>query len=201
MKFSCSRKSQLRQHVRLECVRLEDRTVPSILGTADSFAVLAGQTVTNTGPSVIDGDVGLSPGTSVVGFPPGSVTRPYTIHAADAVAAQAQTDLVTAYRFTWLWAGRCAQTSALTGRDLVGHDPPRALFFSNVCSVDGHCHARRPGRSHCAIRFCQIGSKLTTATNSWSSLINGCGWLQHLLASQEFRDTWDNHTAFWGNIL
>src|SRR5690348_15856965 len=55
------------------------------LGTADSFTVLGGSTVTNTGPSVISGDLGLSPGTAVTAFPPGTVTNG-TIHAAVAVA-------------------------------------------------------------------------------------------------------------------
>src|ERR1022692_4728166 len=68
---------------------------PVNLGTAGTFGVLAGTTVTNTGPSTINGDLGVSPGTAVTGFPPGTVTG--TIHAADAVAGQAQTDLTTAY--------------------------------------------------------------------------------------------------------
>ena len=45
---------------------------PVPLGTAGSFSVLAGSTVTNTGPSVVAGDVGVYPGSAVVGFPPGS---------------------------------------------------------------------------------------------------------------------------------
>jgi hypothetical protein len=68
-----------------------------ILGTAESFGVLAGSTVTNTGPSVIQGNVGVSPGSAITGFPPGVVVAPGTIHAGDAVASQAQIDLTTAY--------------------------------------------------------------------------------------------------------
>src|SRR6202521_1335608 len=69
---------------------------PIILGTASSFGVLAGSTVTNTGSSVISGNVGVWPGTAITGFPPGIVIGG-TIHAADAVANNAQTDLTTAY--------------------------------------------------------------------------------------------------------
>ncbi|QMU74467.1 DUF3494 domain-containing protein [Streptacidiphilus sp. PB12-B1b] len=65
------------------------------LGTASSFAVLSGQSITNTGPTTITGDVGVSPGTSVTGFPPGTVAG--VIHAADAVALQAKSDLTIAY--------------------------------------------------------------------------------------------------------
>src|ERR1700722_3177188 len=71
-------------------------TAPVGLGTAGSFAVLAGTTVTNTGPSTIHGNLGVSPGTAVTGFPPGSVTDG-TIHSADGVAAGAQSDLTTGY--------------------------------------------------------------------------------------------------------
>jgi hypothetical protein len=70
-------------------------TAPVSLGTAADFAVLAASTVTNTGPTMIDGDLGLSPGTAVTGFPPGQVNG--TIHAADAVALQAKNDLAAAY--------------------------------------------------------------------------------------------------------
>ena len=71
-------------------------TAPVGLGTAGSFAVLAGTTVTSTGPSSISGDLGVSPGTAVTGFPPGIVTDG-TIHSADGVAGGAQSDLTTAY--------------------------------------------------------------------------------------------------------
>jgi type VI secretion system secreted protein VgrG len=78
---------------------------PDLL-TATSFSVLAGQTVTNTGATVIGppvgapelgGSLGVSPGSAVTNFPPGQVIAPGEIHAADAVALQAQADLVTVY--------------------------------------------------------------------------------------------------------
>jgi hypothetical protein len=67
------------------------------LGTADPFAVLAGSTVTNTGATNIQGNLGVSPGTAITGFPPGSVSG--TTNPGDAIAAQAQVDLGTAYLF------------------------------------------------------------------------------------------------------
>lgn len=66
---------------------------PIGLGAAAPFGVLGASEVTNTGPSVIEGDVGLSPGTSLVGFPPGTLSGGGAFHATDAVADQAQLDL------------------------------------------------------------------------------------------------------------
>jgi LPXTG-motif cell wall-anchored protein len=72
--------------------------VPTVLlATAANYSVLGGQTVTNTGPSILDKSLGVSPGSAVTGFPPGTVTAPGTIQAANAVALQAQSDLTTAY--------------------------------------------------------------------------------------------------------
>src|SRR5689334_22508106 len=89
------------------------QTAPA-MGTAQSFAVLGASAVTNTGATAVSGDVGVSPGSSITGFPPGVVTG--TIHAADAAAAQAQVDASGAYNV--LVAETC--TSNLTGQDLGG---------------------------------------------------------------------------------
>src|SRR5512141_2384175 len=67
------------------------------LGTAQSFGVLAGSAVSNTGNTIIRGDLGLSPGTAVTGFPPGIVVPPGATHVTDAVALGAQNDATTAY--------------------------------------------------------------------------------------------------------
>ena len=73
---------------------------PIGLGVATSFGVLAGSTVTNSGPTVVTGDLGVSPGNAIVGFDqpggPGSVIDG-SIHAADSLAGQAQAAVTTAY--------------------------------------------------------------------------------------------------------
>ncbi|MFF3445066.1 ice-binding family protein [Streptosporangium sp. NPDC002721] len=68
---------------------------PVALGTAANFAVLGGASVTNTGPTVVTGDLGTSPGATVTGFPPGTLIG--TLHVADTAAAQAQADQLAAY--------------------------------------------------------------------------------------------------------
>src|SRR5579862_2053416 len=103
------------------------------LGTADSFAVLAGSTVTNTGPTTVHGNLGLWPGTAITGFPPGSVSGG-TIHDTDAVAMQAQNDLTTAYNFA---AGEACGTN-LTGQDLGGLTlTPGVYCFGSSAQLTG----------------------------------------------------------------
>ncbi|MEO7350116.1 MAG: ice-binding family protein [Terrimesophilobacter sp.] len=67
------------------------------LGAASSFAVLGAETVTNTGPSTISGDVGLTAGTAITGFPPGVITGPYGLHSNTTAAINAKADLLIAY--------------------------------------------------------------------------------------------------------
>ena len=142
------------------------------LGTTENFAVLAGSTVTNTGPTIISGsagaDVGVSPGTSITGFPPGTITGG-TIHAGDAVAIQAQTDLVTAYNDA---AGRTV-TANLTGQDLGGLTLTSGVYkFDSSAQLTGTLTLDAEGNPDAAFIF-QIGSTLTTASASTVSLLNG----------------------------
>src|ERR1051326_9496289 len=97
---------------------------PVPFGSAATFRVLAGSTVTSTGATTINGDLGLSPGTAVTGFPPGVVNG--TIHAGDPAAAQAQLDLTTAYNDA---AGRTVGAITVAG-NLGGQTLTPGLYKS-----------------------------------------------------------------------
>ena len=143
----------------------EAASVP--LGTADSFAVLAGTTVTNTGPSVISGDLGVSPGAAVTGFPPGTVTAG-TIHAADAVALQAQGGLTTAYNDA---AGR--SSTATISSDLAGSTLGPGVYTSaSSLGLSGDLTLDARGDPSAVFVF-QAGSTLTAGSGSRVLLVGG----------------------------
>ena len=167
------------------------------LGTADSFAVLGGSTVTNTGPSTVHGNLGLWPGTSISGFPPGIVSGG-TIHATDAVAMQAQSDLTTAYNFA---AGEpCG--SNLTGTDLGGLSLTSGVYcFSSSAQLTGTLTLNAQGNPNAVFLF-QIGSTLTTASSSSVVFINGGQGDSYSVFWQVGSSaTLGTTTAFAGNIL
>lgn len=168
------------------------------LGTAGNFAVLAGSTVTNTGSTVINGgSVGLSPGTAITGFPPGSITAPYTTYAADATAAQAQTDLTTAYNAAAGYAGATVLTGDLGGMTLT----PGVYAYSSSAQLTGTLTLNDQGNSNAQFIF-QIGSTLTTASSSSVVMINAgstpdCNVFWQVGSSATLGTT----TAFEGHIL
>jgi hypothetical protein len=139
-------------------------TVP--LGTAEPFAVLAGSTVTNTGPSVVNGDLGLSPGTSVTGFPPGTVNG--SQHVTDAVAGQAQIDLTTAYNNAAAQAPTGTVSADLGGQRLT----PGVYRSASSLGLTGALTLDAQGNANAVFIF-QAGSTLTTASASNVNLVNG----------------------------
>jgi len=166
------------------------------LGTAGNFGVLGGSAVTNTGASVITGNLGVSPGTAVTGFPPGIVTLPGTIHSADAVAAQAQIDLTTAYN-----AIIATPTLVdLTGTDLGGLTlTPGVYGFTSSAQLTGTLTLDAGGNPNAVFIF-KIGSTLTTASGSSVSVINSgssCNVFWQVGSSATLGTT----TSFAGNIL
>jgi hypothetical protein len=167
---------------------------PVNLGTAGSFVALGGTTVTNTGPSVLNGDLGVSPGTSLVGFTLPAVVNGAT-HANDAVASQAQLDLTTAYDVA---AGQPA--GSLTGLDLGNRTlTPGAYKYTSSAQLTGALTLDAQGDPNAQFVF-EIGSTLTTASASSVTMINGaspCNVYWQVGSSATLGST----TAFQGNVM
>jgi hypothetical protein len=137
------------------------------LGSADSFAVLGGSTVTSTGNTVINGNLGVSPGTAITGFGPGVVNG--TTYSSGPVALQAANDAAAAY------AAIAGETSGLnlTGQDLGGLTLlPGVMNFSSSAQLTGNLILNAEGNPNAQFIF-QIGSTLTTASAATMELING----------------------------
>ena len=130
------------------------------LGQAQDTAVLGSSTVTNTGATTVVGNLALSPGSSVTGFPPGTIVNA-AMHIDDMLAVQAQADALTAYN------ALAAQTPTqnLTGKDLGGLTlTPGVYRFDSSAQLTG---ARNPGnrqwgnqRRHCGGRTQQRQPRL-----------------------------------------
>jgi ice-binding like protein len=139
------------------------------LGTSAAFAVLAGTpAVTNTGPTTITGDVGIDPAAAVTGFPPGIVNG--TIHAADAVALQAKSDLVIAYNDA---AGRTPAT-VVAGGTLGGQTLVAGVYSAGGATLDLTGTLTLNGQNDPnAVWIFQATSDLVTASSSSVTFING----------------------------
>jgi hypothetical protein len=165
------------------------------LGSAGNFAVLgATPKVTNTGPTIVTGDVGVYPAASVTGFPPGIAIG--TIHLGDAIARDAQTDLTTAYNDA---AGRTC-TADLTGQVLGSGGTvltlgPGVYCFSSTAQLTGNLILNGAG-----LYIFKVGSGLTTASASSITLTNGasaCGVWWQVTSSATLGTT----TSLAGNVL
>lgn len=137
------------------------------LGTATSFAVLAGSTVTNTGPSTISGNLGVSPGTAVTGFPPGKLINGVQ-NAANARAANAEADLTTAWIDAAGRGGTTAVAADIGNRVLKPgvYRQASAMSLTGTVTLDAQNNPK-------AVFIFQAGSTLITASGSRVSLING----------------------------
>lgn len=157
------------------------------------FSVLAGTTVTNTGSTVVSGDVGVCPGTAVTGFPPGSSGG--TIHIADGVASLAQATLTAGYIDA---AGRAGGTSV--AGDLVGQTLTAGVYKSTSSLAEsGDLTLDAQGNPDAVFIF-QIASTLTTGSGSHIVLANGakaCNVFWQVGSSA----TLGTNSAFKGSIL
>ena len=171
------------------------KVLNNILGSANSYGILAGSTVTCAGaPGTINADVGVSPGSTTTGFPPCTITG--STHLADAVAGTQQGRLTGAYNYL---AGRACGT-VVTPADLGGRTlAPGVYCAATSMGVTGTVTLDGQGDPDATFIF-QIGSTLVTGTGADIALIGGAQaknvWWQ--VGSSA---TLGTGTTFRGNIL
>ena len=165
------------------------------LGDAASYAVLAGSTVTNTGATSLTGDLGVSPGTAVTGFPPGTLTG--TIHAGDAAAVLAMAAMTTAYNDA---AGRTLGPVTVAG-NLGGLTLPPGLYksTSSLSISSGDLTLDAQGDSNAVFIF-QMASTLTT-TAGRVVLLAGSAKASNVYWQVGSSATLGTTTAFKGTIM
>ncbi|HEY0390831.1 MAG TPA: ice-binding family protein [Solirubrobacterales bacterium] len=173
------------------------QAAPVGLGTAAPFVVLGGTTVTNVGPSVLNGNLGVSPGTELEGFGLPAVINGST-HATDEVAAQAQLDLTAAYDAA---AGQpVLPANDLSGTDLGGLKlAPGTYRYNAAALLTGALTLDAEGDPNAEFVF-QIGSQLTTESASSVLLVNGaspCNVYWQVGSSADLGTT----TSFQGSLM
>ena len=139
---------------------------PVPLGGAEGFAVLAYSTVTSTGPTVISGDIGLHPGSAVVGFPPGSQLAG-AAYVADPVSLQAQTDARAAFTSASLQAGPVSVGTELGGLTLT----PDVYQSAGTLEINGALTLDAEGDASAVFIF-RSASALDTGSASQVLLLN-----------------------------
>jgi hypothetical protein len=173
------------------------QAAPVNLATASPFVVLAGSTVTNTGPSVLNGDLGVAPGTALVGFGLPAVVNGAK-HANDGVAKNAKSDLTTAYNVA---AGQpVLPANDLTGTNLGNRTLKAGAYrYTSSAQLTGPLTLDAEGDPNAQFVF-EIASALTTASASSVVLINGaspCNVYWQVGSSATLGTT----TAFQGNLM
>ncbi|MFF7158967.1 ice-binding family protein [Streptomyces sp. NPDC008139] len=157
------------------------------------FAVLGGQTVTNTGLTGVTGDLGVSPGVAVTGFPPGQVHG--SVHVSDPDAVQAHSDLVATYATA---AGRIPDAGL--PEDIGGLTlSPGVYNAASSLGLTGTVTLDALGDRNAQWVF-QIGSTLTTATAS-RVLLTGGASARNVIWQVGSSATLGTDTAFAGRVL
>ncbi|MDK9699911.1 MAG: Ig-like domain-containing protein [bacterium] len=165
------------------------------LRSAGAFAILSGSTVTNTGPTILNGDLGVSPGTAVTGFPPGVVNG--TIHAGDPVAAQAILDLTLAYNEA---VGRSTAPISVAG-NIGGQTLAPGLYHStsSLAISSGDLTLDAQGDAN-AVWIFQMASTLTVTTGR-HVVLSGGARPNNIYWQVGTSATLGTTTIFKGNIL
>lgn len=168
---------------------------PVVLGAADNFVVLAGDTVTNTGATSLTGDLGVSPGSAVTGFPPGIITG--FEHVTDPTAAQAAADLTTAYNDA---AGRTLCPVTVSGN--IGGQTLAPGLYKSTSSLEisaGDLTLDAQGDANAVFIF-QMASTLTT-TSGRQVILAGGAKSTHVFWQVGTSATLGSTSAFQGTVM
>jgi hypothetical protein len=170
---------------------------PVPLGSAANFEILASSTVTNTGPTIITGgDLGLSPGTAVTGFPPGVITLPAVMHAADAIAAQGKFDLAIAYDYAEGLPGAAFLPLEISGLTFT---PGLYKSATSVSLSIGNVTLDAQGNANAVFIF-QVGSTLTTI-GSTQVVLAGAAQAKNIFWQIGSSATLGTYSVFKGTIM
>jgi hypothetical protein len=167
----------------------------SISGASD-FAILAGSAITSTGATTITGDIGLSPGSSIGGFPPGVLNG--TLHINDAVATQAKLDLTAAYNDA---AGRTSTDIVTLSGNIGGLTLTPGLYksTSSLAISSGDLTFDAKGNAN-AVFIIQIASTLTT-TSDRKVFLTGGAQASKIFWQVGSSVTFGTTSVFKGNVL
>ncbi len=165
------------------------------LGSASNFAILAGSTVTSTGPSTVTGDVGIYPGNAITGFPPATLNG--TLHLGDPVAQKAEQDLTTGFNDA---VARANSPITVSG-DLGGQTLAPGLYKSTSSLAVGSSDLTLDARGDAnAVFIFQMASTLTVTTGRQVLLTNGAK-AANVFWSVGSSATLGTFSSFVGNLL
>jgi hypothetical protein len=167
-----------------------------LLKGASNMAILAGSAVTNTGATTVTGDLGLSPGTSVSGFPPGILIGMQ--HINDGIANQAKLDLTAAYNDA---AGRtCTDIVTLYG-NIGGLTLTPGLYksTSSLAISSGDLTFDAQGNAN-AVFIMQIATTLTT-TSGRKVILSGGALAANIFWQVGSSATFGTTSVFKGTVM
>ncbi len=169
-------------------------TVP--LAGASNFAILAGSAITSTGATSVTGDLGLSPGSSVGGFPPGILNG--TKYINDPIATQAKLDLTAAYIDA---AGRTSTDIVTLSGNIGGLTLTPGLYksTSSLAISSGDLTFDAKGNAN-AVFIIQIASSLTT-TSGRKVILSGGALASNIFWQVGSSATFGTTSVFKGTVL
>jgi hypothetical protein len=178
-------------------------TIPPVpLGSACSFGVLAGSTVTNvvSAGTNVSGDVGVWPGTAITGFPPGTLSNGGTFHAGDAVAQTAQGDLTTAYNYAFN-----LPPGTILSADIGGQQLAPGVYSTTSAQpslgITGNLTLAAGTAGASGVWIFQIVSTLTTAADNSQVILTGGALPQNVFWQVGSSATLGTDTTFQGIIM